>query len=113
MDKLTTNELLSKGFTIINGKWNYNGKLCVLDFYTDWCRPCKAQEMILNELSKNYNNVEFYKINVEEEYELAEYFSIKSVPTIIICGKETKQFFGLTQKQKIEEILKNQIEILV
>ena len=113
MIKVTTSELMSKGFSVTDGKWSYKGKPCVLDFWADWCVPCKNQEIILNDLNKSYSDVEFYKINVEEEYELAEIFNIKNLPTVIICsGKETKQFSGLTQKQKIEDIL-NKTEVLV
>jgi len=113
MNKVTTSELISKGFSTNNGKWSYNGKPCVLDFYADWCMPCKQQEVVLNDMDKEYSDVIFNKINIEEEYELAEMFSIKSLPTIIICGKETMQFTGLTSKQKIETFLKSQIDILV
>jgi len=113
MNKVTTSELLSKGFSANNGKWSYNGKPCVLDFYADWCMPCKQQEVVLKDMIKDYSDVVFYKINIEEEYELAEMFSIKSLPTIIICGKETKQFTGFIPKQKIESFLKPQIDILV
>jgi len=107
MTEIKTNELLSKGFEVNNGKWKYTGTNCVLDFYSSWCNPCKNQELILNESSKNFKDVQFYKINVEEEYELAEIFSIKSLPTIIVCGKEeTKTFTGFTTKQKIDEAVK-------
>ncbi len=107
MKEIKTNELLNKGFEIKNGKWNYNGTPCVLDFYSSWCSPCKTQDTVLNELKKSYNDLEFYKVNVEEEYELAEMFSIKSLPTIIVCGKEeTKTFTGFTNKQKIDDAIK-------
>ena len=113
MNKVTTKELLSKGI-VVNNKWSCKGKkLIVLDFYADWCAPCKPQENVLNELSKDYSGIEFYKVNVEDEYELAKLFNIKSLPTIIVCGKENKVFTGFTQRQKIEEAIKNQIEIFV
>jgi len=114
MNKVTTNELLSNGFVTTNGKWSYSGKPCVLKFSAEWCAPCKSQEIILQDLSKTYTNVSFYSIDVEEEYELAEMFSIRSLPTIIICnGSDVKQFVGLTQKQKLDEILKTFTEVLV
>ena len=114
MNKITTNELLSKWFVNNNGKWSYKGvKPCVIDFYADWCQPCKPQEAILSEMNKEYGDVEFLKVNIEEEYELAEIFNIKNLPTIFVCGgKDTKQFSGLTQKSKIEDVLKNQMEVI-
>ena len=108
MNKITTSELLGKGFVVNGGKWSYNGKMCVIDFYADWCVPCKSQEIILKELNQKYSDIEFYKVNVEEEYELTELFSIRSLPTIMIFGKETKTFIGFTSKQKIEDSLKSQ-----
>jgi len=113
MKKVTTSELMNKGFVVNNGKWTYNGKLCVIDFYTEWCQPCKPQLMILTDLSKDYDDVEFLKVNVEEEYELAELFNIKNLPTVYVCGKDTKVFTGLTQKSKIQEVLKSQSTIKV
>lgn len=107
MNKVKTNELISKGFEVKNGKWYYKGRPCLIDFYADWCQPCKTQETVLSELKKSYSDMEFYKVNVEEEYELAEIFSIKSLPTIIVCGKEEpKTFIGFTTKQKIDDAIK-------
>lgn len=106
MNKIKTNELISKGFEIKNGEWYYDGKPCVIDFYAEWCQPCKNQEIVLNELKNSYNDVEFYKVNVEEEYELAKLFSIKSLPTVIVCGKnKSKVLTGFANKQKIDDAI--------
>jgi thioredoxin 1 len=57
----------------------------VIDFSADsWCAPCRALSPILDELSKEYENkVEFYKVDVDEEYELSKFFNIRSIPTIL------------------------------
>jgi len=112
MKKVTTDEIINKGFVESNGKWSYKGKPCVLDFYADWCSPCKPQETILTELSKENVEIDFYKINVEEEPDLAELFNIKNLPTIILCSKEQKKITGFTQKRKLEELL-NKVEVTV
>lgn len=109
MDKLTTEQLLSKdGFTINDKRWKYNGNVpVVLKFSANWCSPCRTLSTTLNELSKEYKEIEFYEIDVEEEYELAEIFSIRSLPTVIFCNKENHETItGTVPKQRIEQILK-------
>lgn len=108
MYKITTKELLSKITMETNGKCSCkDNKTFIIDFYSTWCNPCKTQDIVLNELSKETEDVEFYKVNVEEEYELAELFNIRNLPTILICGKETKRFSGFTKKQKLKDELKS------
>lgn len=78
-------------------------KTVVLDFYADWCGPCKMQSPILDELSNGEKNIKVVKVNVDEEPDLAEQYNIMSIPTILIFkqGKITKQFVGLTSKEKL------------
>jgi len=106
MIRINTKELLSKYFINNNGKWSHNGNKCIIQFSADWCTVCKPQEIILNELKNEHNNIDFLKVNVEEEYQLAEIFKIKNLPTIFICDKEIKQFSGLMKKSKLQDIIK-------
>lgn len=78
-------------------------KTVVLDFYADWCGPCKMQSPILDELSNDEKNIKVVKVNVDEEPDLAEQYNIMSIPTILIFkqGKITKQFVGLTSKEEL------------
>lgn len=94
-------------------EWKYLGdKPCVIDFYANWCGPCKMVAPVLEELSKEYeNDIYIYKINTEEEEELAAAFGIRSIPSILFCPmNETPQMaMGAlpkpTLKKAIEEVL--------
>lgn len=79
---------------IAGGKaeWNFNGELpAVIDFYADWCGPCKMVSPILEQLSKEYDGrLNVYKINTEEQQELAAMFGITSIPSILFIPKDGK-----------------------
>jgi thioredoxin 1 len=60
-------------------------KLTVIDFYADWCGPCQMLKPIFEELGSEYNGkVNFFKVDTQKEYELAEGFKVMSIPTIVI-----------------------------
>ena len=84
---LTKAEFLSKVFNYEKNptEWVYEGdKPCIIDFYADWCGPCKRVAPILEELAKEYgDNIIIYKIDVDKENELAATFGIQSIPTIL------------------------------
>ena len=66
-------------------EWVYEGELpCIVDFYADWCAPCKMVDPILKELAKEYDGkIVIYKINTDNERELAAAFGIRSIPTYL------------------------------
>jgi thioredoxin len=68
-------------------KWIYKGdKPCLIDFYADWCGPCKMIAPYMEDFASTYNNqIYVYKINVDEQKELASYFGIQSIPAILLC----------------------------
>lgn len=84
---LTKAEFLSKVFNYEKNptEWVYEGdKPCIIDFYADWCGPCKRVTPILEELAKEYGDkIIIYKIDVDKENELAATFGIQSIPTIL------------------------------
>ena len=82
-------------------------KTVVLDFYADWCGPCKMQSPVIDKLAEEILDIKVGKINVDENSKLAERYGIMSIPTIIIIknGEVCKQFVGLTPKEKIKESL--------
>ncbi|MBI4004936.1 thioredoxin [Candidatus Roizmanbacteria bacterium] len=79
---------------------DYKGTVFV-DFYADWCGPCKLTGPILENLSKERTDVKFVKVNVDENPELASQYSIFSIPTFLILknGKIASQFVGAMGKE--------------
>jgi thioredoxin len=70
--------------------WIYAGKKpCLVDFYADWCAPCRITSPILEELSKEYaGKIDIYKVNIDKERELASLFNVQSIPTFLFCPME-------------------------
>lgn len=85
MENLTAETFKEKVFDYTTGtEFSFKGsKPAVIDFYADWCGPCKMLSPILEALSTEYPNVDFYKINTEDEVELAATFGIRSIPTLL------------------------------
>ena len=84
---LTKEEFLKKvaNYEANPTEWKYLGdKPCIIDFYADWCGPCKMVAPILDELAKEYSDkIYIYKVDTEAERELASAFGIRSIPTMI------------------------------
>jgi len=73
-------------------QWLYEGnEPSVIDFYADWCGPCKRLAPIMVEMAKKYNGkVKFYRVNVDKEKKLASAFSIRSIPAVLFIPKKGK-----------------------
>jgi len=91
---LTKEEFLKKvvNYEANPTEWKYLGdKPCIIDFYADWCGPCKAVAPILEELSKEYDGqIYIYKIDTDKEQELAGAFGIRSIPSMLFVPMEGK-----------------------
>jgi thioredoxin 1 len=86
LEHLTKETFLSKVFNYeTNKEWKFVGeKPCVIDFYADWCGPCKMVAPVLEGLAKDFEGkLDIYKVNTEEEQELASVFGIRSIPSIL------------------------------
>lgn len=85
-EHLTKQDFIDKIFDYENEKeWNFKGDLpVIIDFYADWCGPCRSVAPALEELSNEYEGkLKIYKINTELESELSEAFGIQSIPTFL------------------------------
>ena len=97
---MSTLKITSENFEkeVLNSK-----KPVVVDFYADWCGPCKMMGPIIDELAGENDNIKVGKVNVDETQELAVKYGIMSIPTIIIFknGNIGKKFIGFTSKDDI------------
>jgi len=77
------------------------------DFYADWCGPCKTQDPILEDIAEEWNEVEFEKIDVDEQQEIANEYQVRSLPTVIVENDDgiVDRFIGVTQADDIEAAL--------
>ncbi|MCD6201921.1 MAG: thioredoxin [Bacteroidales bacterium] len=95
-------------------EWNFKGdKPCIIDFWADWCQPCKMVAPIIEELSEEYKGkVNFYKVDTEAQQELAAVFGIRSIPSLLFCPKSEAPQMALgaipkeTFYKAIKEVLK-------
>lgn len=72
--------------------WIFKGDLpVIIDFYADWCRPCKMVAPIMDELAAEYKGkIRIYKVNTDKEKELAQVFNVRSIPAVLFVPKEGK-----------------------
>lgn len=84
-----------------------NNEIVVLDFYANWCGPCKVVGPLFEEVSTENPEQYFAKVNVDDEPELAQKFGIRSIPTILFIksGEVQGKLIGMTTKEKIVEQL--------
>ncbi|QLD89489.1 thioredoxin family protein [Natronomonas salina] len=77
------------------------------DFYADWCGPCKTQDPILEELEEDFPDVDFEKVNVDEEQDVANEYQVRSLPTLIVENDDgiVERFVGVTQRDDLESAL--------
>jgi thioredoxin len=116
MEHLTKETFKQKVFDYEDDKESkFKGdKPCIIDFYADWCAPCKMVAPILEELAKDYEGkVDIYKVNTEEQGELAQAFGIMSIPSILFVPKDGKPQMaqGALPKKSFEESIKTVLKV--
>lgn len=90
-------------------------KLVVVDFYADWCMPCRFVAPILEKLEKEFDgSVEFAKVNVDDNAELARRYNISAIPTLIMFykGKILNSFIGALPENMLRDEIKKALETL-
>lgn len=92
-----------------NSEWKFKGTVpAIIDFYADWCGPCKALTPILEDLSKEYGNkIQIFKVDTEESQELAAAFGIRSIPSMLfipLTGEPTMSA-GLLPKETLKKAI--------
>lgn len=92
-------------------EWKFLGERpAIIDFYATWCGPCKMLSPVLEELAAEYaGKIDIYKINVEEEEELAGVFGVRSVPTLLFVPMEgaPQMAQGALPKNVLQEAIRN------
>lgn len=109
---LTAQDFKEKVFNYETGKeWKYEGSLpAIVDFYADWCSPCKMVAPILEDLALEYSGkIVVYKVNTENEQELASVFGIQSIPTLLFIPKEgqPQAAMGALPRQTFEKVIQD------
>lgn len=109
-EHLTKETFLKKVFNFEeNQDWKFEGdKPCLIDFYADWCGPCKMVAPVLEELSNEYKDqVNIYKIDTEAEQELAAAFGIRSIPSLLFVPMkgQPRMAQGALPKPSLIEII--------
>jgi len=112
---LTAEQFRSDIFDYTASKeWSYKDSVpAIIDFYADWCGPCKAVAPILEELSAEYEGkVKIYKVNTEIEQELSAIFQIRSIPSMLFIPLGDKQPMmqaGALPKTALKEIIEKEL----
>ena len=80
-----------------------------IDFYATWCMPCKKMNPIIEEISKEHEDIKFVKIDIDKNEDLAIRYNVMSIPTMKIMrnGEVIKTFVGITNKESIVKELQN------
>ncbi len=96
----------------INREWKYLGdKPAIVDFYADWCPPCRMIAPVLDEIAKEYSDIYVYKVNIDACPDIAKVYNVVSIPTLLfipMSGEPVREV-GFLTKGRIENIIKEQL----
>ena len=112
MEHLTKQTFQEKVFNYeVNKEWKFEGELpSIIDFYADWCQPCKMVAPILEELAEEYKGkINIYKVDTEAEQELAGAFGIRSIPSLLFVpmGEQPQMAQGALPKESFKQVIED------
>ncbi|HQX95890.1 MAG: thioredoxin [Chitinophagaceae bacterium] len=112
--KMTTQDFKDKVFNYEKvADWKYLGELpAIIDFYADWCGPCKMIAPLLEELSDEYKGkISIYKVDTDVEQELSAVFGIQSIPTMLFIGADGEPMMqpGALPKHVLRKIIEEKL----
>lgn len=83
-------------------------KTVLIDFYADWCGPCKMLSPIVEQVASENTNVKVVKINIDDEQDLAIDYGVMSIPTLVVIknGQEADRVVGVVPKSQVEKLIK-------
>lgn len=115
-ENLTKESFLEKVFNFEENKeWKFEGQVpAIIDFYADWCGPCKMIAPILEQLSEEYGDkITIYKVDTEAEPELSAAFGIRSIPSMLFCPMEEQPQManGALPKPELERIIGDVLKV--
>ena len=116
-EHLTKQTFMEKVFNFeANQEWKFEGDLpCIIDFYADWCQPCKMVAPVLEELSDEYKGkLNIYKVNTEQEQELAGAFGIRSIPSMLFvpANEKPQMAVGALPKESLVQAMKEVLGVV-
>ncbi|MCJ7526310.1 MAG: thioredoxin [Candidatus Aminicenantes bacterium] len=116
MEKLDKKTFTEKIFDFENKKeWEFRGELpAIVDFYADWCGPCKMVAPILEKISKEYDGkLHIYKVDTDKEHDLAGAFGIQSIPSLLFIPKkgEPQMARGALSREAFEKAIQETLGV--
>jgi thioredoxin len=116
VEHLTKATFKQKVFDFENNKqWKFAGNIpCIIDFYAEWCGPCKKLAPTVEQIAKDYKGkINVYKVNVDEQQELAGAFGVQGIPAVLFCPQTDKPQMstGYITREDFDKAIKDVLKV--